>query len=432
MTCASCEVLLEQSLKNVPGIEAVQADHRSGTVIIQAVKNKTPSDKKIEAAVTSAGYALGTEQSVVSPSMRAGLEIGAAIIIVLALGKILAALDLVSFAPSTSGALTYGGVLLIGLVAGTSSCLAVTGGLLLSLAAKHHERYKSETPWEKFQPLLQFNVGRVAGYAVLGGVIGLIGQAITLSPVVTGYLNVAIALVMLYLALSMLGVLRKVRCPIRPPKWIAHQVARMSDMHSPLAPFTFGALTFFLPCGFTQSLQLVALASGSFVSGALIMGLFALGTMPSLIGLSAISSVVKGTSSRIFLRFSGAIVLVLALYNLQSGLALAGYDVQGAFDRSGVVAAPNVRGNVQEISMKVLPSGYEPSVLAVNAGMPVRWTIDGTQARGCTSVLVIPDLDITQPLHTGDNVVEFTAPRNPGKLAFSCSMGMVRGTINIL
>jgi plastocyanin domain-containing protein len=93
--------------------------------------------------------------------------------------------------------------------------------------------------------------------------------------------------------------------------------------------------------------------------------------------------------------------------------------------------APTVTGGVQEIAMKVTRSGYEPSNLTIKAGVPVRWHVDGAGAIGCTSQLVVPDLNITKSLSRGDNIIEFTAP-NRGQLAFSCSMGMVRGSFTVL
>ena len=76
-------------------------------------------------------------------------------------------------------------------------------------------------------------------------------------------------------------------------------------------------LLLFLPCGFTQSLQLVAL--WEFLVGGLTMFIFALGTLPALLGISTISATAKGTFSRLFLRFSGTLVLILAVFNLNSG-----------------------------------------------------------------------------------------------------------------
>jgi uncharacterized protein len=432
MHCASCELLLERKLKAVPGVTKVDVNHRSGLARI-TVDGDFDQDRAAS-IIQKAGYAVvdGDRPSiaVLRPDQRKWLEIGASLIVILALYKLLRAFNIVSIAPSTSGPLSLGGIFLIGCIAGMSSCLAVTGGLLLALAAKHNELNRAETPWERFQPLLRFNAGRLASYFVLGGLVGLLGQSITLSTRLTGWLNIGIALVMIWLALSILQVFPKDAFPIRPPKCLSHWIAGLSDSEHPAAPFALGALTFFLPCGFTQSLQFVALASGSFPAGAAVMFTFAVGTLPSLLGLSAISSTASGTYSRLFLRFSGVLVLLLALFNLSNGFALTGVDVPRAQIDTG--PAPRIIGNVQTVAMKVTPYGtYEPDVLTIKAGVPVRWIVDGTDAFGCTSELTIPSLRIRQALHSGQNVIEFTAPRK-GQLAFMCSMGMVRGSFNVI
>lgn len=440
MTCPSCELLLEKKLKAVPGVKAVDVDHKTGIARITADADALPDGDRVTSAIEKAGYSVIDEDMTtvasLSPDKRKWMEIGSALLIIFAVYKLLQTFDLVSLAPSTSGALSIGGLFLIGLIAGTTSCLAVTGGLLLALAARHNELHQAETPWQKFKPLLHFNVGRLASYLVLGGLVGLLGQSITLSTRMTGYMNIIVAFVMLYLALTILGIIPKGSFPIRPPKKLSRWIADLSESDHPAAPFSLGALTFFLPCGFTQSLQLAALASGSFVSGATIMFVFALGTLPSLLGISAISSAATGTFSRLFLRFSGTLVLLLALFNLQSGLALTGFDLSRAFAGSNQntnLAAPIIMNDgVQEVSMKVTSYGYEPSNIVLKAGTPVRWKIDGSAAIGCTSIMTIPSLNISQALNQGENIIEFTAPSTPGPLAFMCSMGMVRGSFTVI
>ncbi len=436
MTCGSCEILLERKIRAVPGVIDVHVDHRKGLAVITAHPEALPSSDRIEHIIRKAGYRLQDSDEAApgsETSQNKWMEIGGSLLIIFAIYKLLQAFDLVSLAPSTSGALSFGGIFVIGLVAGTSSCLAVTGGLLLALAAKHNELHRAETSWEKFKPLLHFNIGRLASYGILGGVVGLVGQSVTLSTKMSGYMSIAVAFIMLYLALTILQVIPKGIFGIRPPKKLSHWIHDLSESDHPAAPFMLGAFTFFLPCGFTQSLQLVALASGNFVIGALTMFTFALGTLPSLIGLSAISSTATGTTSRLFLRFSGALVLVLALFNLNSGFALTGISFASMLQgpSAAVGSAPVVIGGVQEISMKVTRNGYEPSNLTIKAGVPVKWMIDGAGAAGCTSQIVVPDLNITQALTNGINEVDFTAP-NPGTLAFSCSMGMVRGSFHVL
>ncbi|OGJ55075.1 hypothetical protein A3D11_03300 [Candidatus Peribacteria bacterium RIFCSPHIGHO2_02_FULL_49_16] len=440
MTCGSCELLLERKIKAVSGVIDVHVNHRKGIAVITAHPDTLPSSQDIENIIRKAGYGIGdkvvqeTACKIIEPPHRKWMEIGGSLLIIFALYKLLQAFDLVSLAPSTSGTLSIGGIFVIGLVAGTSSCLAVTGGLLLALAAKHNDIHQAETPWQKFKPLLHFNVGRLASYFVLGGLVGLLGQSITLSTKMSGYMNIVVAFIMLWLALTILRVIAKGSFPIRPPKKLSRWIANLSESDHPLAPFTLGAMTFFLPCGFTQSLQLVALASGSFLTGAMTMLVFALGTLPSLVGLSAVSSTAKGTFSRLFLHFSGALVLILALFNLNSGFALTGIDLSRMFvsaNRQATALLPTVNDGVQEVAMKVTSYGYEPRNLTIKAGMPVRWKIDGTQAFGCTSVMTIPSLNIFKPLHRGENIIEFTAPKS-GKLAFMCSMGMVRGSFTVL
>ncbi len=436
MTCRSCEVLIERKLKALPGVIDANVSHRTGIASITAQSNNLPSSEKIEAVIRKAGYTLaGDEASKVTSNAESQrwFEIGGSLLIIFVIYELLSTFDLVSLAPSTSGVLSLGGIFVIGLVAGTSSCLAVAGGLLLALAAKHNQMHGSESSWRKFKPLLHFNLGRLVSYAVLGGLVGVLGQSVTLSTTMSGYMSIIIAFIMLYLALTILHIIPAGSFPIRPPKKLAHWIHGLSESDHPAAPFTLGAFTFFLPCGYTQSLQLAALASGSFVTGALIMFTFALGTLPSLIGLSAVSSTTKGTASRLFLRFSGALVLVLAFFNLSSGLALAGFNVSSILKAppSTVGSAPTIKGGVQEVSMKVTRAGYVPNTITIKAGVPVRWKIDGSGSAGCTSIMTIPALNVSQALSRGESIIEFTALQK-GELAFMCSMGMVRGSFTVL
>jgi len=450
MHCASCELLLERKFKSLPGVLSVRVNNRKGTATLWLNDTASLARDDIEQALSGSDYRLvsfGTETAAPAssaqtsdvPSHQRFLEIGGAIVIIFAVYKLLQTFDIVSLAPSTAGALTFGGVFVIGLVAGTSSCLAVTGGLLLAMAAKYHEIHPSDSSMQKMKPLLQFNSGRLISYFVLGGVVGVIGESITLSAQITGYMNIVIALVMIYLALTILKILPKGLLGIRPPKTMSHWIADLAENKHPAAPFALGALTFFLPCGFTQSLQLVALASGSFVSGALVMGVFALGTLPSLLGLSFISSNARGSASRLFLTFSGTLVLLLALFNLRSGLALAGYTVDLSFTSVTQQAQqptddpsyPDPTSSIQDVSMAVTGYGYEPSEITIRSGVPVRFHVDGTNAGGCTRGFVIPSLGIQKVLAAGDNVFEFT-PESPGRIPFSCSMGMVRGSFTVL
>ena len=94
-------------------------------------------------------------------------------------------------------------------------------------------------------------------------------------------------------------------------------------------PFIMGALTFFLPCGFTITAQRLALLSASPLQGALIMGFFALGTAPILlfIGFSSVKFFEKPHLSLTFSKVAGFLVIFFAFYNIYNQLNVLGLKV---------------------------------------------------------------------------------------------------------
>jgi len=52
-------------------------------------------------------------------------------------------------------------VLLIGLTAGISSCMALVGGLILAISAKWNEKNENQSPSKRIVPQLYFNIGRI-------------------------------------------------------------------------------------------------------------------------------------------------------------------------------------------------------------------------------------------------------------------------------
>ena len=209
-------------------------------------------------------------------------------------------------------------VFLIGITAGLSTCMALVGGLVLGASARFAEKHPTATPLQKFKPHLFFSLGRVISYFVLGGIIGYLGSFFQLSLTTLGILTIAVGAVMLLLGLQLTDLFPRLSgASFTLPKgncqnfWNSR--ARKKE-YSHKNSMIMGALTFFLPCGFTQAMQLFAIASGSPVTGALTMGVFALGTTPGLLGVGGLTSVIKGTFAKTFFKFAGIVVVVLAFF----------------------------------------------------------------------------------------------------------------------
>ena len=225
-------------------------------------------------------------------------------------------MDLVNIKEEVS----YGTAFLIGVVASLSSCLAVVGGLVLSVSASFAKQ------GDDIKPQLLFHVGRLIAFFFLGGMIGALGSHFTLSVTGTFVLSALTGVVMLFLGLNLLDIFFWTkRVQFGMPKRIGEFAYRLKDMNHRFTPFLLGAVTFFLPCGFTQSMQVYTLSAGSFLVGALTMTAFALGTFPVLALLSFGPLGIRSSAyTGVFFKTVGLIVIAFALLTLYGSLVAIG------------------------------------------------------------------------------------------------------------
>ena len=308
----------------------------------------------------------------------------------------------------------------IGLIASVSSCLAIVGGLVLSLSANVA---KEGSTWRT--PAL-FHIGRLAGFFVLGGVIGLIGESFHLGTTAQAVLNSFVALVMLVLGVNLLDLFPSSnKFQLRMPESFRSRVTGWGTRDHALAPLLFGVGTFFLPCGFTQSMQLAALSSGSFMQGALIMSAFALGTFPTLALLSfGALTAAEHPWRRTFFRVAGVGVIALALFNIWNVLTVTGIISPRIEWRSNVAPqAVMVEGKqVIDITAK---AGFSPREVVAKAGVPTILRIATQETYDCSSSIVIPKLSYQKFLQpSGTEDIEISAEQATGTLQGTCSMGM--------
>lgn len=220
-----------------------------------------------------------------------------------------------------TGNVTYGTAFLIGVIASLSTCMAVVGGLVLSLSATFAKE------GDKIRPQLLFHIGRISSFFVLGGVIGVVGSAFRLGTMGTFALGLLIGVVMLILGINLLDVFPWMK-RLQPsmPKVLSQKALNISKFTHALTPVLVGIATFFLPCGFTQSMQIYALGTGSFLKGALTMLAFALGTFPVLALVSFSSFSMKDDSrAGVFFKSAGLIVIMFAVFNILTSFVSIGW-----------------------------------------------------------------------------------------------------------
>ena len=203
--------------------------------------------------------------------------------------------------------------------------------------------------------------------------------------------------------------------------------------YSHINAMVLGGLTFFLPCGFTQAMQLVAISSGSFVTGSMVMGLFAIGTAPGLLGIGGLTSIVKGEFAKNFFRFAGAAVILMAFYNIITGWVLTGYNLDFNFNIPS--SSKNVIIDKDAIILPTeftLAGDISKKDFTVEVGKSYVLDVDAKDdGQGCMSTIMIPGLYGTPILITKGKIQLPFKPTKVGKYNITCAMGIVRGSINV-
>jgi sulfite exporter TauE/SafE/copper chaperone CopZ len=314
MHCASCKILIEHTLEKQPDIQNVRANLATEQVTLETIDET--DGESLAAALSEKmkdhGYTFSIEKTqkvkTNNETIWLALPIG---LWFLALFLILQKSGILNL--GIGGTVTPTTGFLIGLIASVSSCLAVVGGLVLSLSAKVAQDDKKNKG-----PFLLFHIGRLVGFALLGGMLGFVGKTLGVSYVFSAILWLTASIVMVALGLNLVGVFKKSKFTL--PSNLFSFFRKVE--HETFAPLLIGVGTFFLPCGFTQSMQVAALSSGSFLSGLLIMLSFALGTLPMLALLSfGSASFARWKHAPLFFKSAGIVVIGLGIFAFLAGLA---------------------------------------------------------------------------------------------------------------
>ncbi len=441
MHCPSCELLIGEKLKEIVHVKSADLNYKTGEVVVY-YENHAPSEHLITKAITAAGYEPGQPDKLplMSREKKEYASLGVAFLFLMVLYLVFKSLGLtnINLSPNLSSP-SWGLIALIGLVAGFSTCMALVGGLSLGLSAKFSENNPTATPAEKFRPHIFFIIGRILIYTLLGGLLGALGTVLQFSSAMNGLLTILVGIVMLIMGLQLINIFPRLsKFKLTLPKGISRALGlkQKDKVYSHQRAMIMGGLTFFLPCGFTQAMQLYAISTGDFGYGALTMGLFALGTAPGLLSVGGVTSLVHGSFKEKFFKVAGLAVIFFALFNLNNGYTLAGFSLDDLREKNSsqtsVVSDPNVimDSGVQVVRMIENSDGYSPNKFSIKKGVPVRWEIDAKAPYSCASSLVVSKLGIQKSLKAGQNVIEFT-PDEVGRLPFSCSMGMYTGLFTV-
>jgi sulfite exporter TauE/SafE len=317
--CNACKVLIEDTLSEHGqiGYPTVDLSNDTLTVLTDNIDSNVLVDT-INSLLSGYGYTVYAERPVTvektSTREWALAVLGATAVV--ALIVLIDRANIASFANLSGDSLLT--PLVVGLIASVSTCLAVVGSLVLSVSATYA---KDGAGW---RPQALFHAGRLGGFLILGAGLGMLGSAFQVGIYGSQMLSVLASIVMLLLGIHLLEVTKKIGA-VTLPTSLSRVTTGFARRAGSLAPILIGASTFFLPCGFTQSMQVKALSTGSAFDGGITMFVFALGTLPVLALLSFGSlDLAKSRFRGSFFKGAGILVILFALFNIYSALVVFG------------------------------------------------------------------------------------------------------------
>ena len=417
MHCAACQNLVPKLISEIKGVSRAQmVDSDRITVTYK----ESITIAQINEQLQEHGYFLSIEKE--KRMFLKWLTVGIIVLIGLWLFK---RLDISLFSPSLTQGLTPVTAFLFGLIASVSTCFAVTGGLLVDIVKDLKTMQAA-----KFGAL--FSGGRLLGYILGGGLLGAIGAIVGISASFQFFVILVASLLLFIIGLQM------TQLTTIGSGWQTKLTRKITfRSESTIASgLTVGALTFLLPCGFTQAMGLYALQLGNPSVGALLLGSFALGTLPALFLINIIPTLLSPKFRNGVVCIAGILLLIVSISGIISAApfvfggsnSLIGTNSGNTLDAVNAASqgtiVPVGADGVQVISMKVVGYNYQPASFTVKKGIPVRWEIDAAKAAGCAHVLVAPAINVQKLLDGyNTNVVTFT-PTKSGTISFTCSMGM--------
>ncbi|MBU1966670.1 sulfite exporter TauE/SafE family protein, partial [Patescibacteria group bacterium] len=229
----------------------------------------------------------------------------------------------------------------------------------------------------------------------------------------------------------------------QPPKFLQRMIRNTSKSRALFAPAVLGLMTVFIPCGVTQAMEVLAINTGNPIYGALIMFSFVLGTLPLFAVLGVATAKLSEGWYQKFTKFAAWVLIGMFIYSVNGVLSVINSPITinkiiqpvtyffsaQRFEQS---ASAIVTDGVQQVEIQILNRGYSPNYVKVRRGVPVQLTLQSNGVYSCALSFVFKEFGINTFLESTD-LQSFTfTPNKPGKYAFTCSMGMYTGTMEVI
>ena len=381
--CINCKIRIENHLMAFEGIKKVDVNWKKALATVEYDENIIGLDK-IKQEIESLDYKVinieGEKDNSKGNFLKPMINSIVYLLIIVFLFIFLQKTGLLNYlapAQTADSKMGYGLLFLTGIFTSVH-CLAMCGGINLSqsLGGKN--------------TVIKYNLARILSYTLIGFVLGSLGFFLGTAGWalydIDGFFAFGVVSIFKKNYTSSSGLAKKI--------YSAHK-----KQHG---AFFIGFLNGFMPCGPLQAMWIVALASGSPVSGTLSMLFFSLGTLPLMLGFSSIISIIGKKKADLVMKAGAILVVVMGLSMFSQGYVLGGVKAEEikSFDKKTI----ELQDGKQLIKSKLEINKY-PNI-SVKKGIPVRWEIEAGQdaLTYCNYRMILRDFQLGVEMGYGTNV----------------------------
>ena len=219
------------------------------------------------------------------------------------------------------GAIDFTTILVVAFLGSVGHCIGMCGGFILAYSSA-----KIGEDWSRsHQSIAHFlyNIGRVTSYIILGAIFGLIGSAFVITLKTWGILLIFVGVIMVLMGFSLMGKLDFLtKIEVNISKYKIYNILFRKLIHSKSLPsfYGLGILNGFIPCGLVYIFGTFALASGSMISGMIVMAVFGIATIPTLFTFGFLASIIQKSAFRkTALTIASILVIAYGAFSLAKG-----------------------------------------------------------------------------------------------------------------
>lgn len=407
MHCISCEIVLGKELKIIKDVELIMLSHKNWIMEIEYKAQKNYDE--VVSVIEKNWFKVVEEEDNIEIkeingksvkknkiSLEVILNNIALFLWIIVFFYLFSLINLNAYLPEMNW-VNYFWAFLVWIVASLSTCLALTWWIIIWFS-----RYFGEKSWisENVKTQIMFQIWRIWWFFILGWILWYIWNIFKIWYNISWILTFIVWFILMYLGLNIIWVLPNItKFWFHLPRSWAAKIEKIKD---PKYALLIWALTFFLPCWFTQSIQLLAVNSWTFMWGGLIMLFFALWTFPILFSVWFGSSYFKGKKFPMLNKIIWVFVILFWITTVSNSYNLINFN--SIFNTNNEIVSNNQENdntseNIPNKDVEIINVTHnwystEPETINLKKWWNYKIIITPTKNWiGCMSTQVIPTLN---------------------------------------